>query len=153
MSFLSIASILFFITSASPPVAAQAQSGPSALETLAYIKERCDGEDSGGNYVSYSFHGDFIHRTTSYSEGTSVRRMNIRALDLEASRIEGRLVTLPCRQGILRATCGTTTDRLGREYSDQSYILTCRDADRVLNALRHFQTLRGGPMEGDDPFA
>ncbi len=152
--------LLILAASAALSVAlpAFAQSGPSEADTIAYIDERCSG---GPLNNTFDIDGDIVSFATSYRSQVWSTRFNLRALNLapgasnlSESMDEGRThVNLACLTNISEVTCGSHTYPDGRTVRFAAYALTCEEGDRVLNALRHLQTLRGGPMSGGDPFA
>ena len=114
-----------------------AQSLPDEAETVAYILERCDGRPD-----AVEISGDIF--TVRSTEGAvTIQTFDIRAFDFALSTVQD--------DGRIALVCPDMSCR-GAHFQN-AHSLMCDQPDRVLNALRHLQTLRGGPIEQDDPFA
>lgn len=133
------------------PAAAQTAGSPGVEETVAYISERCVGAPPGDSWyritLSFSAESDFtviesFDNGSVYNNFIPLRFVNFTALQGEP------YVTVTCPETFLIGQCPIL-----RGHNHRLYEFFCRERDKVVNALRHLQTLRGGPASASDPFA
>lgn len=158
--FLGVLAIAF---SAISPMPALTSGGPGLDETVAYLRERCDGmsvvqPDVGTYTYSWSYEAGTIisreSRINSFDDGgygPVERRIPIRNVSFgsaaEAYDHEA-FIYAACLDSMLESDCPAVSGTATRN----SIYFGCSESRKVLNALAHLQKLLGGPAEATDPF-
>lgn len=133
------------------PVAAQTAGSPGIAETMAYIRERCVGAPPGDNWyrisVSFDANADLIVTETFDNGNVYNNFIPVRFVTFWTDDAYPR-VNVSCPETFLIGQCPVLRGRNARQHE-----FFCREREKVVNALRHLQTLRGGPAPASDPFA
>lgn len=134
------------------PTAAQTTGSPGIDETVAYIRERCDGVSApGSGWLRYGWslgtNADFVVSENIDDGRVFVNVISIRHVTF-SSNPTSSFVMVSCPQTIMIDECPLVR---GRNYRDFEFF--CREGKKVVNALKHLQLLLGGPAPTSDPFA
>lgn len=141
---------------AASAASAQTPDLPGLDQTVAYIQERCDGASfsaPGLGQLRYSWSLDRSTSTMKYTEywdgGSANVSVPIRFVTFRQAEGSAQIVA-DCPESTLITNCPFNAGGRGHYRYATFY---CRERDKAVNALRHLQTLMGGPAPASDPFA